>query len=107
MNAFASTDAKMVLAMWAYLQVLIQLLIEHHRAALRTFCPQTFRNLPLFGFSTGKFGFFGKRGLAHSGRWGDGRLSRFQPKAFLGEQGSCHNSFSLNFRVRLNKRSVP
>jgi hypothetical protein len=49
MNALAGADGEMMFALEANLQILVQLLVEHHGPAFRAFGPKPFGNLALLG----------------------------------------------------------
>src|SRR5213593_4082736 len=92
MDALAGADAKMVLAMGADFEVLVQLLVEDHGAALGALGPEALGDFALLGFAA-EFGFLSKRGgVAARRRRSDRRLSRFQAQGLFVEGGGGHFS---------------
>src|ERR1043165_6894111 len=94
MNALASANWKMILAVRADLQVFVEFLIEDHRAAFRTFGPEALGNFPLFGFGT-EFGFFRKSRIVRSRRGSDRGLSCFEGERLLGKRGRAHHDRAI------------
>ena len=90
MDALAGADGKMMLAVRTDFQVLVQLLVENHRAALRALRPQALGNVALAGFTAGELGLFDEGCGIGRGRWRDRRLRRFQPQRLLREGSRCH-----------------
>ena len=83
MDAFASTDREMILAMRADFEVFVEFLVKHHRAALWTLGPKALGNLAFLGFA--ELGLFGERRVAGRGWRRDSRFSRFEGERLLAE----------------------
>ena len=89
-DALAGADGEMMLAVAADLQVLIQLLVEHHRGALRALGPQAFGNVTLPGLAARDLGLLHKTRLLVGWGWRDCWFRRFQTEGLLGECGRGH-----------------
>jgi hypothetical protein len=85
MDALAGANGKVMLAPGTDLQVLVQLLVEQHRAALRAFGPEPFGDIPLLALAAGKLRLLGKRRVGRRGRRRDRRFGCFQPQRLLGK----------------------
>ena len=100
MDSFPGADGKMVLAMGANLQILVEFLVEDHSAAFGALGPKAFQDLPLFGFGAGEFGLFSKSGIPRNRGWGgNGRLGCFETEGLLCESIGRH-SHQTGFGLR-------
>src|SRR5579862_6615548 len=86
MNPLTRTDGEVMLAMSAYLEVLIQFLVENHGAAFRALGPKPLGDLALFRFGC-KFGLFNEGRVGVCWRWRDGGFGGLQAKRLLREKG--------------------
>src|SRR6266498_5280170 len=98
MNAFARAEGEVVLAFAADLEVLVEFLVEDHRRALRTFGPQTLRDVALLFLRAGELGFLGERSAARvHGRLRERGFSAVSAKRFFIEDGGGHTDGKCRF----------
>src|SRR5206468_378872 len=85
MDALASTDAKMMLALGADLEVFVQFLVENHGAAfgVRALGPETLRDFAFARFAARQLVLFGKSRVRVGWGWSDGRFAAIQAEGFF------------------------
>ena len=105
MDAFARADRKMMMAMRADFQVLVEFLVIKHRGAFRAFDPKAFGNFFFARFGGGEFRFFNEAAVGIRRGRGDGGFDTVHAERFFCEGGSrhfvCH---SLGLVLRLAGR---
>src|ERR1051326_5527658 len=94
MHALTRPNPEVMVAFGAYLQILIQLLVEDHGVAfgVRALGPEPLRNFTLAGLAAAELGLFGEGRLAAGAlrRWRDGWFDCVQAESFLIEGVCCH-----------------
>src|SRR2546422_404772 len=92
MNTLAGADAEVVLAFGADLQVLVQLLVKKHRAALRVGAlgPEALGDVAFSGFGPTQLGLFHKGRFFSRGRRSDRGFGALESESLFGEGSGGH-----------------
>ena len=101
MNSFASADWKMMMAMRADLQVLIEFLVIKHRGTFRTLDPKALRNFLFARFGSSELRFFDESAVGIRRGRGDRGFDTFHAKGFFVERGRRHFVSYLDFGVEV------